>query len=450
MARNKSTAYEQLQSRLAAGWNTWNTRSVLSHVLLPEGMALNLGIQDYASRKYLKQAFIGRKDTALEQIHPGMRTYDGTYAELRLSWQGIELMVQSGTDGDDLLLLVTLYTQHRKPPALIVEPGILWNLPGSVERLNDTLVLTTPTRKITAYGTNPLVNEPNVDVQTGYLAMALDAPVGVCTGRRRTVAEIQNRLNDNKGVHEAYVASFGELADIYAAMQTCLAWDTIYEPEHDRVVSPVSRLWNINWGGYVLFDWDTYFAAYIAGLDNRELAYANAIEITREATERGFMPNFGTVNDVKSRDRSQPPVGSFVVRELYRKYRDKWFLEEVFEDLLAWNRWWPANRACNGLLCWGSDPYVPRVDAYFEVNSVGDWQGSALESGLDNSPMYDDIPYNEETHLMELADVGLNGMYVMDCLALADIADILDQRAQARELRERAIYGSSQASPIVG
>ena len=36
------TPYEALQKRLAQGWNTWNTRSVLSHVLLPEGFALNL------------------------------------------------------------------------------------------------------------------------------------------------------------------------------------------------------------------------------------------------------------------------------------------------------------------------------------------------------------------------------------------------------------------------
>lgn len=438
MDQNIAAPYTALKARLARGWNTWNTRSVLSHVLLPEGVALNLGVKDYASRGYLKEALIGRKDNNLEQIHPGIRTYDGAYTELRLRWQDIDLTVQSATDGEDLLLLVTPHSQHRKTPNLVVEPGILWNYPGSLTREGDTLVFNTPTAVIKAYGTHPRVDEPHVPVQTGYLVMALDAPVGVCTGRRRSVPEIQETLNCHKAVHEAYIATFGELADVYAAMQTCMAWDTIYEPEQERVISPVSRLWNINWGGFVLFDWDTYFAAYIAGLDNRDLAYANAIEITREITERGFIPNFGTVNDIKSRDRSQPPVGSLVVRELYRKYEDVWFLEQVFEDLLTWNRWWSVNRVCNGLLCWGSDPYVPLADAHFEVNSVGDWQGAAFESGLDNSPMYDDVPFNKQTHLMELADVGLNGMYVMDCLALADIAGVLGRHAEAQELRERA------------
>jgi|GEM_PF-5549338 len=41
------TPYAALQRRLARGWNTWNTRSVLSHVLLPAGFVLNLGIKEH-------------------------------------------------------------------------------------------------------------------------------------------------------------------------------------------------------------------------------------------------------------------------------------------------------------------------------------------------------------------------------------------------------------------
>jgi neutral trehalase len=92
----------------------------------------------------------------------------------------------------------------------------------------------------------------------------------------------------------------------------------------------------------------------------------------------------------------------------------------------------------DGLLCWGSDPNTPLSDAHWEVTGVGDRLGAALESGLDNSPMYDDIPFDKETHLMQLADVGLNGLYVMDCEALADIADVLGRDGAAQELRARA------------
>jgi putative isomerase len=439
------TFYADLKTRLAHGWNTWNTRSVLSHVLLPEGFALNLGLKDYASRRYLKEAFVGQKDPQAEQIHPGLRTYDGSYTELTLRWQGLEVSVQSATDSDDLVLLVTPKTQHRKTPIVVVEPGILWNWPGYVTREGDMLVGHCPERIIHVYGTATPVDDPYIPAQTGYLALPLDGPVGVSTGKRRTVADIQTILERNRAAHLAHVATYGDLAEVYAAMQTCLAWDTVYDPEKERVISPVSRRWNIGWGGYVLFDWDTYFAALMAALDNPDLAYANAIEITREHTEQGFVPNFASVCNIKSRDRSQPPVGSMVVRGIYRangtfdKHSGEWFLREVFDDLLIWNRWWPEHRLDkSGLLCWGSDPYEPIADAHFEVNSVHDWQAAAFESGLDNSPMYDDVPFNAETHLMELADVGLNGMYVMDCEALADIADALGKTGEAAELRARA------------
>ena len=46
---------------LLKGWNTWNTRSVLSHVLLPESFAINLGIKSYHSGNCLREALIGRK-----------------------------------------------------------------------------------------------------------------------------------------------------------------------------------------------------------------------------------------------------------------------------------------------------------------------------------------------------------------------------------------------------
>ena len=48
-----------------------------------------------------------------------------------------------------------------------------------------------------------------------------------------------------------------------------------------------------------------------------------------------------------------------------------------------------------------------RLDNYWETAGVGEFYGAAMESGLDNSPMYDNIPIDPETHNMMLADVGL-------------------------------------------
>ena len=45
-AGNKASAeYAESQARLERGWNTWDTHTVLSQVLLPEGSAINIRIE---------------------------------------------------------------------------------------------------------------------------------------------------------------------------------------------------------------------------------------------------------------------------------------------------------------------------------------------------------------------------------------------------------------------
>ena len=87
--------YAEIQKKLASGWNTWNTWSVLSHVLLPEGLAVNLSVREYRSGGWLREALIGRQGDKEEKILPGPHAYDGSYTELTLIWEDIELRIQS-------------------------------------------------------------------------------------------------------------------------------------------------------------------------------------------------------------------------------------------------------------------------------------------------------------------------------------------------------------------
>lgn len=249
--------------------------------------------------------------------------------------------------------------------------------------------------------------------------------------------EVENTIKNAKAHFEAGKSKYNKTSELYNAMQTVLAWDLIYEPTHDRVIAPVSRTWNVGWEGWILFDWDTYFAAYMFSLDNKELAYANAIAITKEITENGFIPNFGSAR-CTSEDRSQPPVGSFVVKEIYRKYQEKWFLHEVFDELLSWNRWWADNRDVGGYLCWGSDPYEHgQLPAWLE-KGIGTKKGAKWESGLDNSPMFDEAVFDTTLHRLMQADVGLISFYILDCRNLSEIAAELGKTEIAQELSERA------------
>jgi neutral trehalase len=192
----------------------------------------------------------------------------------------------------------------------------------------------------------------------------------------------------------------------------------------------------VDWGGYVLFDWDTFFAATMAGVGDRDLAYADALEILREETAHGFVPNYARGGEWKSTDRSEPPVGAITVLGLYRKFGDRWLLRDSFVSLLRWNRWWAEHRDTGGYLTWGSDGHNEPQN--LDDTSRGTRAGAILESGLDNSPMYDATTFDEKTHLLEFADVGLMSLYIADCDALAEIAEVLHETAAVTELRARS------------
>lgn len=425
---------------IARGWNTWNVRSVLSHVLLPDGIAISLGLKTYNTGRCLREALIGRKLPAnnardIEQVLPGPHAYDGSYTSLELSWSDMRLRVETASDGEDWFARITPLCKMVKTPALTIEGAVLWNRPGQVRRDGDRLVITSPKRtmRVACTGTGRH-DEPVVEINSPYLLVLLDDVLHLSSQAQR-LGEAEAIIERKKA---AFMQSRRAMSEVHHAMQTCLAWDTIYDPFNDRVISPVSRIWSCSWGGWVLFDWDTYFAAWMAGVEDKPLAYANAIAITDEITERGFIPNFAMPSGFKSRDRSQPPVGGMVVKALCDRYHETALAELLFDKLLTWNRWWPEHRDQDGYLCWGSDPYEPVTGCTYETLPINTRFASALESGLDNSPMYQDMPYDANAHRMQFADVGLMSFYIADCQALADLASRIGRNDVVGELNDRA------------
>ena len=437
---SSDSKYADIQKKLQTGWGTFNNRNVLSHVLLPEGFAMNICIKTHGmgAENYLRETIISSRGMSRATVTPGYKSYDGSYSDLTVSWNGIVFRVESASSGaDDLLLLVTPVKTGDSIPSVVLETGILWNHPGTVQRKNDQIIFNSESRSLTVSTTGKLYEE-YLSASAPYIAVRLDQPVAFYTGKKLTVSQVQDVITARRAEQETLYRKYGSLSDVYQAMQSAIGWNIIYDASNKRVIFPVSRIWTETFGGqYVLFDWDSYFGAAMAGLENKELAYANAIEITRAITPGGFIPNFSGSYGMGSFDRSQPPVGSMVFSELYKRYKEKWLLEYVFDDLLTWNRWWKDNRDNNGLLCWGSNPVAPPLRSDFATNN---WQGAAYESGLDNSPMFDNVPFNSETHLMEQADAGLMGLYVMDCDALSQIAAEIGRSDEAKELAERAEY----------
>jgi putative isomerase len=443
----ESETYREVQKQLAQGWNTWDVDSVMTQVLLPEGLAIHTGLKHNDTSwgdGYLADALIGRLTPGAEQVTPGPHSWDGSYTDLRIKWRGDAWRIQSAHDRSDLVMLVTSLPGENKsalPPTIVFSVDFLWNRPGTTTRQADAIETRGSAGAIPVFCTcapqGATAEKELIDIPSGgpYFSADLTGPVGVSTGRRRTIEEIETAIDTQRKAYEQSLGT-GKTAPIVDAIETTLGWDTIYEPTHDRVISPVSRVWSVQWGGYVIFDWDTFFAATMAGIGDRDLAYANAIETLREETAEGFVPNYARGGGWKSFDRSEPPVGGITVLGLYRKFHDRWFLEDTFQPLLRWNRWWAAHREIDGYLAWGSDGENPPGN--LDDSSRGTREGAILESGLDNSPMYDGATYNAQMHVLEYADVGLMSMYIADCDALAQMAEILNQPDAEKELKDRS------------
>jgi len=420
------------------GWNTWNVRSVLSHVHMPEGIAISLGIKEYSQGHCLREALIGRQGDDKEQIIPGPHAYDGSYTSLELIWRQIKLRVETAVDDGEWYAVVTPMVTGTKTEALTIEGSVLWNRPGFARRERGILIIESGAKTVTIRASGTYRNEePVSEITSPYLLVSLREPVAVSTNPEK-LTDAKDIIEGKKAAFLAARRAYGDQQEAYDAMQSCLAWDTIYDPIKGRMISPVSRIWSCGNGGWVLFEWDTYFAAWMAATENKELAYANAIAITDEATERGLIPNSAYASGFKSRDRSEPPVGSMTVQALCDIFGETVLAEKLFDALLKWNRWWPESRDKDGYLCWGSNPYEPVFGNYWETKGVNERYGGTLESGLDNSPMYDDVPFDQESHVLLLADVGLMSLYIGDCNALADLAKRISRNAEAGELQKRA------------
>ncbi|MBV6645917.1 MAG: hypothetical protein KI790_10730, partial [Cyclobacteriaceae bacterium] len=349
------------------------------------------------------------------------------YTELLIEgWKGHHLRVQSTTVDENLFILITPQKISSVQYQLEIPIGFLWNTPGSVLPQKGHILARYEQDSIMIH-TTATVFEPYQLYTTPYLAIkGSEEPIAVYTGDKRSLSEIQKILRQAELDYHMYANRFGEYAEGFKAIQAVLGWNTIYDPSKERVISPVSRAWNKAWQGHVLFNWDTYLASLLFALDNKELAYSNAIAVTAYPHESGNIGHYQMADGTVSL-MSQPPIGSTICWMLYERYRDRWFLEEVFDQLLAWNHWWPRHRMLqDGYLTWGG------------------WKGAsaqiaAWESGLDNSPMYEDLKMIETKNasLLQLADVGLQSLYVLDCQSLIKMANVLGKNEVLEELRKK-------------
>lgn len=435
-AQSTDEQYELLKKQVGIGWNTWNTRNMLSHVYLPEGLSINIEFKQHYKNgeKYLKEALLAKRNHRPEQIIPGLHAWDGSYTELQLKWEEVTAKIETASHNEQWFVKVTPLRNGNFPSKIVFSMGYLWNKPGMVHGDKNKLIARGNAKFVFSV-TNETTIDPNVNSTSPYLIMPFDQTIYGST-ILTTNAFIDSILLAKRTAFLQRGNRFGTSEPIWRAIQGSMAWNTIWEPTQARPISTVNRIWNVERGGYVIFCWDNFFGALLSAVDNKPMAYLNFIETLNDRTEDGFVPNNSQGNGRKSWDRSQPPVGGIVAEILYEKYHDIWFLEKIYEPLKVWNAWWLKHRLNGELLSWGSNPARnPWQDKAWHNHLA-----AALESGMDDSPMFDGVPFNENTNLMELHDVGLNSLYIADCQALAKFAKVLGKKEDQKYFEQKADF----------
>lgn len=425
-------------------WNTYYAKELNSVLHLPDAVRVRVSLYDKEQR-FLLNHMLWRNQTDFSDIYKnvksfGKHTVEGDYFDIVFQYRTFVFKMEFGAWGDSFILKVLPVSGDGSGLNFVVTASVLWGGNYTLEKEESRLTVDTGegSYRIQVYGKTEKGFPVNTDL-SGIVTAAEEILV-VCNLDEK-ISGIQELLGKKaEEAKEKLPVYGGRLVSLSDAIQKAQIWNTIYDPVKRRICAPVSRAWCVqngkSFGSYVLFEWDTFFSALMFGTFDKEMAYAQVNAVFQEMTKDGMIPNFGSERG-GSPDRSQPPVGSYCMLKLYCQFQDRKLLEDYYERLCCWNHWWIENRDGNddGLLEWGSNPNPDGYSrGYFDEGNT--MLCAMYESGLDNSPMYDQVKFNEETHTMELADVGLNALYALDCMCMGRIAGILDRKED-----EKTFYG---------
>lgn len=218
------------------------------------------------------------------------------------------------------------------------------------------------------------------------------------------------------------------------AVRDIIAWNTLWDRANHRPTTVLTRNWLTGkFSGWGVWLNDMFFHALLAGLAGD---FATARDNLQAAlgyqSPEGNLACLRTTNE-EWIDRSQSPIGAYVLWRLYEMTGDRSLLAEHFPTLLRAHRWWMEKRDGNGdgLIEYGSSP--TGTGAFVHTK-----QAAMDESFMDNAPLFDRAVFDVEAHTLTMAEPGLNALVSLDAQCLARIAESLGEGETARALRQTA------------
>jgi len=249
--------------------------------------------------------------------------------------------------------------------------------------------------------------------------------------------EEQNRYEKKR------VSINGSFSGAEKAITQNLFWMTLYQAEEHGLYIPAGRRWIFPQPNglpdyWTIFEWDSFFNSLLVSIESSKHAKEIILSVLKTQYANGNIPNWRG-NFGGTPDRSQPPVGSYVVLKLFQKTGDLDLLRFSYPFLKKWHSYWTTpiggvrlRRDGNndGLLEWGSDAnLVPNSVPPWESNVSGK-QRAMWESGQDDLPNWDICGFDDERGTLTMNCVDLSSLYALDAWCLAQMANILDKESE--------------------
>lgn len=464
---------------------------MLSHTLLPSAATVSLSLHvGNATTAHLG----GQGPSCSAAIFPAKHGYHdvrGQYTEIEqvsVGITGASFKVESATTSEgDLYIIVTTLTlpiseESDPTPSLSVTLNVpIDYLPRFCnitrqkswqkrffEPVSDVLQADCPGFpkvfvSASSMSTTLSNHEPTTPgVDPGTLEVSLPSTVGGTVEISATTRRGPARARDTPGEVVANArsallaryAKFGEQNETYAGAENAISWNVIYTP-YEGIITPVFR--GASWSAtrphaYVLFEWDTYLSTLISSVTDTWVARSNIIAMTKSLSFKGYVPGFwnGLCGEV---DKSKPPVGGLALSfHLARHPEDLWVAELLFDQFLLWNRWWAEARQygfgnathagskvdSNGVIAPGCTRENQLLSISCGTSPISNRVDTVTgETGLDNSPLYDDAMFVVDEDVIDYVDVGMTSLYARDCVALAAVAGMIGRDDYRNELERR-------------
>ena len=349
----------------------------------------------------------------------------------------------------DVKVSMVLYIPWDLPGAYVLQPDGRVQGQGGEARRQHFFLWTNRPGRAPASSSRPLVLEfSGEEGRSLYFAAGVGEDPRFVRNhiyRYQNTGTIDTILSEEEsGLRKKRTRVEGLFAGAPEAVSDNVFWGVLYQPGRHRTYAPSSRAAVTSSAPEApetwLIDGGSLFNALELALESPKHAIDAARAVLETEYPNGNLPGLRSSSG-GSPDRSQPPIGAYVILKLFQRIGDMDLLRDAYPVLEKWHGFWTSRNADgrvrrdgngDGLLEWGADiGELPRSASQGGAGVPGKLRAQ-WESGMEDLPAWEEAGWDGDAGTLKLNSVALNSLYALDAWCLSQIAGILDRESDAQ------------------